>query len=187
MVIFGLRTQCSSTMATIGSSIRHSLISNSIAGRRRPSICIIFSLHRWMNSCECIINPNSYNIITKNSRQFWSVWTTGSTFRHYWNFNCNFWRKAFGVSIRQRWWKKNNLTLPNAICSRVGFTASCLISPIQLTDDCDDADVDAVLGTDERGMNFKRLAIRSPRMQKKLRALIPKFECLGVFDCEWIW
>lgn len=74
-----------------------------------------------------------------------------------------------------------NLFLP---CSLKGFTASCLISPIQLTDDCDDADVDAVLGTDERGMLFKRLAVHSPRMQKKLRALIPKFESLGVFDCE---
>lgn len=66
----------------------------------------------------------------------------------------------------------------------IGFTASCIISPVQLTEECDDADVDALLGTDQRAMNFKRLAVRSPQMQTKLRALIPKFDSLGVFDCE---
>lgn len=66
----------------------------------------------------------------------------------------------------------------------LGFTAACLISPIHMVEECDDADVEALLGTDQRSMNFKRLAIHNPKVQVKLRALIPKYESLGVFDCD---
>lgn len=53
-----------------------------------------------------------------------------------------------------------------------------------MTEECDDADVEALLGTDQRAMNFKRTAVRSQKMQQRLRTLIPKFESLGVFDCD---
>lgn len=56
-----------------------------------------------------------------------------------------------------------------------------------MTEECDDADVEALLGTDQRAMNFKRTAVRSQKMQQRLRTLIPKFESLGVFDCDAEW
>lgn len=44
------------------------------------------------------------------------------------------------------------------------------------------ADVEALLGDDERSKDYKRLMYRSPKVQANLRKLIPIYDAIGVFD-----
>lgn len=67
-------------------------------------------------------------------------------------------------------------------CHTSGFTSSCLIQPIMLNENVKDADLEAVIGNDDRSKQFKRLILQSPRVQKNLRNLIPLYDRLGVFD-----
>lgn len=56
------------------------------------------------------------------------------------------------------------------------------MQPIQINEEVDDADLDALFGTDPRAINFKRLIFQSQRVQTNIRNLLPVYDKLKVFD-----
>lgn len=45
-----------------------------------------------------------------------------------------------------------------------------------------DADIELLMGTDERASNFKRQLYKNPMVQEVLKKMLPKFETKGVLD-----
>lgn len=45
-----------------------------------------------------------------------------------------------------------------------------------------DADIELLMGTDERANNFKRQLYKNPKVQEVLKKLMPKFETKGVLE-----
>lgn len=56
------------------------------------------------------------------------------------------------------------------------------MQPIQINEEVADADLDALLGTDQRAVNFKRLIFKTQRVQTTISNLLPVFDKLKVFD-----
>lgn len=65
---------------------------------------------------------------------------------------------------------------------KIGFVGACLDQPIVINDKTETADIEALLGDNERSKNYKRLMYSSPRVQANLRKLIPIFDSMGVFN-----
>lgn len=63
-----------------------------------------------------------------------------------------------------------------------GFIVSCLLQPIVLNENTEDADFGAIIMDDERAINFKRAMFASTRIRENLRKLIPYYDSLGVFE-----
>lgn len=51
-----------------------------------------------------------------------------------------------------------------------------------LNEHTDDADINALLGSDGRAMAFKRLTLNSPKVQRNIQKLLPIFDRRGMFD-----
>lgn len=64
----------------------------------------------------------------------------------------------------------------------LGFTSGCLVQPVMLNEHTDDADIEALLGTDERARAFKRLTLTSAKVQRNIQNLLPVFDRKGMFD-----
>lgn len=64
----------------------------------------------------------------------------------------------------------------------VGFIVSCLLQPIVLNQNTENADFEAVINDDERSSQYKQSMFASAKVQATLRKLIPFYNKLGVFD-----
>lgn len=63
-----------------------------------------------------------------------------------------------------------------------GFIASCLIQPLMINEENEDADVEALITGDERSMKYKRIIYSSTKVRNNLRKLIPIYDQMGIFD-----
>ncbi|XP_031629203.1 uncharacterized protein LOC116344683 [Contarinia nasturtii] len=63
-----------------------------------------------------------------------------------------------------------------------GFIASCFEQPAMTSEETEEADMRSLLGVDEKSMNYKRSIYRSPKVQDKLRKLIPIYDRMGLFN-----
>lgn len=64
----------------------------------------------------------------------------------------------------------------------IGFVGGCMDQPIVINDKTETADIEALLGDNERSKDYKRLMYSSPRVQANLRKLIPFFDSMGIFE-----
>lgn len=64
----------------------------------------------------------------------------------------------------------------------LGFLAACTIQPFMIDDSDEVNDLETMITNDERSMRFRRIMYQHPKVQEKLRKLIPIFDKLGVFD-----
>lgn len=67
---------------------------------------------------------------------------------------------------------------------KTGFISSCLIQPLVINENTEDAETQVLHAGDERSMKFKRIVYSSPKVRANLRKLIPLFDEMGIFD--WI-
>lgn len=63
-----------------------------------------------------------------------------------------------------------------------GFMSSCLIRPLHMVEQTEDADLDALLKNDQKSRDIKRHIMQNPRVQVNLRKLLPIYDSLGIFD-----
>uniref|UniRef100_A0A182JZL2 CHK domain-containing protein n=1 Tax=Anopheles christyi TaxID=43041 RepID=A0A182JZL2_9DIPT len=54
--------------------------------------------------------------------------------------------------------------------------------PVQMNDNTEDADFEALMCSDERARNFKRMIVENPKYQPILRGLLPQFDRKGLLD-----
>jgi hypothetical protein len=51
-----------------------------------------------------------------------------------------------------------------------------------INEDSTDADFEALMGEDERGVNFKKIVFSNPKLQPILKQLLPAMDRKGIFD-----
>jgi hypothetical protein len=54
--------------------------------------------------------------------------------------------------------------------------------PTMINEDSTDADFEALMGEDERGVNFKKIVFSNPKLQPILKQLLPAMDRKGIFD-----
>ncbi|XP_055855055.1 uncharacterized protein LOC129918493 [Episyrphus balteatus] len=59
---------------------------------------------------------------------------------------------------------------------------SSLVQAVQVNDQTEDADFHALMGEDERALNFKRIIFQNEKVQKNLKRLLPMFDRKGLLD-----
>lgn len=64
----------------------------------------------------------------------------------------------------------------------VGFISSCLVQPIMINECTEDADIDALHGSDDRALRFKRTLFSNPKVHSIVRHLLPIFDKKGLLD-----
>lgn len=63
-----------------------------------------------------------------------------------------------------------------------GFISSCLVQPIMLNEETEDADIAALHGSDARALRFKQTLYASGKVQRIVRKLLPIFDRRGLLD-----
>lgn len=74
--------------------------------------------------------------------------------------------------------EKANLT---RLHFKTGFITACTVQPFMINESTEDADLDALAGTDERSHKYRGTMYQQPRVQANLRKLIPIYDQLGLF------
>lgn len=69
-----------------------------------------------------------------------------------------------------------------SIFLHLGFVVACLVQPLMINENVEDANIEALLMNDERAMKFKRSMFSSAKVQANLRELIPMYDEMGLFD-----
>lgn len=64
----------------------------------------------------------------------------------------------------------------------LAFMSASLVQPLFLNENCEDADIEALHGNDERAVRFKHLMYTNKQVQANLRNLLPIFERKGILD-----
>lgn len=59
---------------------------------------------------------------------------------------------------------------------------SCIVQPLMINENTEDACIEGLLMEDERAMKYKRMIYSSPKVQANLRKLIPIYDKMGHFD-----
>ncbi|XP_055923412.1 uncharacterized protein LOC129953900 [Eupeodes corollae] len=62
------------------------------------------------------------------------------------------------------------------------FISGCLMHALVLNEEAEDADFRALVGEDERAMNFKYSIFKNEKVQKNLKRLLPIFDRRGLLD-----
>lgn len=60
--------------------------------------------------------------------------------------------------------------------------SACLVQPIMLNEETEDADIGALHGSDARALRFKRMMYGSEKVQAIVRNLLPIFDRRGLLD-----
>lgn len=68
------------------------------------------------------------------------------------------------------------------IFSFKGFTAKCLIQPIQINEYTEPVDIETIFSDNQNSREIQRQMYSSPKMHANLRMYIPYYDKLGVFD-----
>lgn len=63
-----------------------------------------------------------------------------------------------------------------------GFVVACLVQPLMINDEVEDANIEALLTGDAQAMKFRRLLYSSPKVQANLQKLIPMYDEMGLFE-----
>ncbi|XP_055375525.1 uncharacterized protein LOC129608190 [Condylostylus longicornis] len=64
------------------------------------------------------------------------------------------------------------------------FHSSCVIQPVMLNEETEDADFNALMAEDERAFNFKRTIYKNKRVVQNLKKLLPHFDRRGILDTK---
>ncbi|XP_055377153.1 uncharacterized protein LOC129609246 [Condylostylus longicornis] len=64
------------------------------------------------------------------------------------------------------------------------FHSSCVIQPVMLNEETEDADFNALMAEDERAFNFKRTIYKNKRVVQNLKNLLPHFDRRGILDTK---
>lgn len=68
------------------------------------------------------------------------------------------------------------------IFSNLGFVVACLVQPLMINEQVEDANIDVLLTNDERALKFRRLLFSSAKVQANLQKLIPMYDEMGLLD-----
>ncbi|XP_067646821.1 uncharacterized protein [Eurosta solidaginis] len=66
------------------------------------------------------------------------------------------------------------------------FHSSCVIQPVMICEDTDDADFNTLMGEDERALKFKYNIYQNAQVQKNLKNLLPIFDNRGLLEINQI-
>lgn len=59
---------------------------------------------------------------------------------------------------------------------------TCFDQPLVINEVTETADIEALLGENEEGQNYRRLMYQSPNVQANLRKMIPNYDRMGIFE-----
>lgn len=77
-----------------------------------------------------------------------------------------------------KWGETNNF----AVASILAFISSLLVQPIHINENCEDADLEALFGSDEKSARYRRTVFSNPRVHSNVRKLLPIFDKTGLLD-----
>lgn len=62
------------------------------------------------------------------------------------------------------------------------FTSSLLVQPVMLNENCEDADIESLLGSDEKAVRFRNTIYSNPKVHNNIKQLLPIFDKRGLLD-----
>ncbi len=63
-----------------------------------------------------------------------------------------------------------------------GLMSSLLIQPIQINENCEDADLVALIGTGEKSVRYRNTVFSNPKVHDNIKQFLPFFDKKGLLD-----
>lgn len=64
----------------------------------------------------------------------------------------------------------------------LAFISSLLIQPVQINENCEDADLVALFGTGEKPARYRNTIFSNPKVHNNIKQLLPIFDKGGLLD-----